>query len=319
MTRVSIVIPCYNHARFLDDAIQSACAQTWPDVETIVVDDGSTDGSAAAARAYPGIRLVQQANQGLSRARNTGWTASTGEVLIFLDADDVLYPCAAHAAVQALGRHRSAMMVFGRVEVMDVAGRPLPATLPVVTDRFYEELLRRNYIRMPGMAAIRRTALDAVGGFDPACSPSADYDLYLRIARRFPIAAHDALVARYRQHDRNMSRNPRLMLPATLDVLQRQRPFIDSPPLRAAHAFGLRRCREFYGEQLVEEFRAALRGRRRGDALACAWALLRMYPAGVRRHVLKKLKRSGSYAGRAIPAADTAAPSSRASAVSGSR
>ena len=151
-------------------------------------------------------------------------------------------------------------------------------------------------------------------------SPSADYDLYLRVARRYPLVAHPATVARYRQHADNMSRDPRLMLPATLRVLQRQRRYVNGDrALRAAHAFGLRRCKEFYGEQLIERFRTALHAGRRGDALACTGILLRRYPSGAWRHLLKKVKLSTGYAGPATPDADTAAPSSRASAVPGNR
>jgi hypothetical protein len=212
------------------------------------------------------------------------------------------------------------MLTFGRLELMDAAGTTIPASLPIVTDRFYEELLRRNYIRTPAMAALRRRAMDLVGGFDPSCSPSADYDLYLRVARRYPVVAHPALVARYRQHAANMSRNPRLMLPATLDVLERQRRFVARDRvLSNAHAFGLRRCREFYGEQLIEAFRNALHGRRHVDTLACAATLVRLYPAGVVRHLTKKVKLATGYAGRATPAAETTAPSSRASAAPGNR
>ena len=320
MTVVSVVIPCFNHARFLADALESVRAQTWPQVEVIVVDDGSTDESASVASAYAEVRLLRQRNRGLSAARNAGWQASRGDIIIFLDADDALHPGAAAAAVAQFASHPEAMMTFGRLELMDAAGRTIPASLPIVTERFYEELLRRNYIRTPAMAALRRRVMELVGGFDLSCSPSADYDLYLRVAHSHPVVAHGALVARYRQHTTNMSRNPRLMLPATLRVLQRQRRFVArNRALLAAHAFGLHRCREFYGEQLIEAFRTALHTGRHADALACAATLVRLYPAGVVRHLTKKVRLAAGHAGRATPAAETTAPSSRASATPGNR
>jgi len=316
MTLVSVVIPCFNHARFLADALDSVRAQTWPHVEAIVVDDGSTDDPTSVVSRYPDVRYIRQSN----RARNVGWRASGGSVVIFLDADDVLAPRAATAAVEQLGSYPEAMLAFGRLEIMDASGKRIPATLPIVTGHFYEELLRRNYIRTPAMAAVRREVMELVGGFDPSCSPSADYDLYLRVARRYPLIAHPAIVARYRQHAANMSRNPQLMLPATLQVLERQRQFVEHDrALRAAHRFGLRRCREFYGEQLIERFRTALHARQRGEALACAATLVRLYPAGVLHHLVKKLKLATGYAGRATPDADTTAPNSRASTVPGNR
>ena len=320
MTLVSVVIPCFNHARFLADALDSVRAQTWPHVEAIVVDDGSTDDPTSVVSRYPDVRYIRQSNRGLSEARNVGWRASGGSVVIFLDADDVLAPRAATAAVEQLGSYPEAMLAFGRLEIMDASGKRIPATLPIVTGHFYEELLRRNYIRTPAMAAVRREVMELVGGFDPSCSPSADYDLYLRVARRYPLIAHPAIVARYRQHAANMSRNPQLVLPATLQVLERQRQFVEHDrALRAAHRFGLRRCREFYGEQLIERFRTALHARQRGEALACAATLVRLYPAGVLHHLVKKLKLATGYAGRATPDADTTAPNSRASTVPGNR
>lgn len=321
MTTVSVIIPCYNHAAFLEDAIRSVCLQRWPSIELIVVDDGSSDDSAAVAREFPEVSLIRQTNQGLSAARNVGLHASSGDIVIFLDADDVLLPNAAAAAVEALYANGDAMMAFGRLELMDVAGRPLRNPLPRVRANFYEEFLRRNYVRTPAMAAFRRATFDLIGAFDPTCSPSADYDLYLRIARRFPIAVHETLVARYRQHAGSMSRNARMMLPATLCVLKRQRETARrAPALRAAYRFGLRRCREFYGEQLVEQFRRALRTPNgRHEAIACAVDLIRLYPQGVATHLLKKMALALRHAGRATADADTEAPSSRASASPGSR
>ena len=112
MTRVSIVIPCFNHARFLADALDSVRAQTWPLVEAIVVDDGSTDDPSSIASRYPDVRVIRQSNRGLSAARNSGWQASSGDIIIFLDADDVLYPTAAAAAVEQLATHPETMMTF---------------------------------------------------------------------------------------------------------------------------------------------------------------------------------------------------------------
>jgi glycosyltransferase involved in cell wall biosynthesis len=320
MTRVSVVIPCFNHARFLADALDSVRTQTWPEVEAIVVDDGSTDDPASVLKRYADVRLLRQPNRGLSEARNAGWHASQGDIIIFLDADDVLHSGAAAAAVDELARHPAAMMTIGRLEMMDADGNTIPASLPIVTERFYEELLRRNYIRTHAMAALRRQVVELVGGFDPSCSPSADYDLWLRVARCYPLVAHAALVARYRQHSTNMSRDPRLMLPATLRVLQRQRRFVAGQrALRAAHVFGLRRCREFYGEQLIEKFRSALHGGFYAEASAYLVTLVRLYPSGVLRHLTKKLRIVTGHAGRATPEAETPAPSSRASAVPGNR
>jgi glycosyltransferase involved in cell wall biosynthesis len=266
MTTVSVVIPCFNHARFVGEAIDSALAQTGGAVEVIVVDDGSTDDSAAIATRYSQARLLRQPNAGLSRARNAGLQVCNGEVVIFLDADDRLLPNAATSALRAFRRHPLAAMVFGRCELIDTDGRPLPTNLPVVRANHYQELLQRNYIWMPAMAAFRRSALVAVGGFDPKVDASADYDMYLRVSRTALVGGHDDLVAQYRQHA-----------------------FVqDDRELRAAYDWGQRHWRAFYGEQLVERFRRALHDGRTVDAARDAWRLLRRYPAGVRHHLCKK-------------------------------
>jgi glycosyltransferase involved in cell wall biosynthesis len=238
---------------------------------------------------YP-VRLVRQANAGLSAARNAGFAASTGEVVIFLDADDRLHPMAAAAGVAALQRAPAAMLAFGRCQLVDEQGNPIATDQPRVTASFYDELLRRNYIWTPGLVAFRRSVLDELGGFDPSVNPSADYDLYLRVARRYPFAPHDTLVADYRQHGTSMSRDALLMLEATLTVLRRHR-----PPRRAgaarreAYRAGVRHWRAWYGEHLVERFRSAIRAPGgQADSIRCAWHLLRLYPAGVVAHVRRK-------------------------------
>jgi glycosyltransferase involved in cell wall biosynthesis len=320
MTRVSVIIPCYNHANFLADAIESVRTQRWPATEIIVVDDGSTDASSSVASRFQEVHLIRQPNRGLSTARNAGLAASRGDILIFLDADDVLRPDGVEAAVRALESNPDAMMVFGRVEYMDESGCPMEHPIPRVASNFYEEFLRRNYIRMPGMAAFRRQVFDLVGGFDPTCSPTADYDLYLRITQRFPVAVHDAVVARYRQHAASMSKDGRLMLASILKVLKRHRRGArHDPALYAAYRAGVQRCRHFYGELIVEQFRDALRKRHGFEAIGCAIDLLSLYPRGVTTHMVKKLSITFRHAGRAAPDAETAAPSARASAWPGNR
>ena len=280
-TRVSVVIPCFNHARFLSAAIDSVLAQNWPDLDVIVVDDGSSDGSGDVAARYDQVWVVRQSNMGLSHARNAGLRAALGDVVMFLDADDRLVPGALRHAVDALHRRPDAAMVFGACRLIDEHGKPLPTTIHRVDSHFYEQLLRRNYIWMPAMAAFRRSVFATVGEFDPLVDESADYDMYLRVARAFPIVRSDAVFAEYRQHGANMSADPVRMLRATLKVVRRHVP--------AAGPDAFRSWRTFYGEQLVERFRRALRSGHGLSAALDACRLLRWYPEGVRRHLWKKL------------------------------
>jgi glycosyltransferase involved in cell wall biosynthesis len=289
LIRVSIVIPCYNHAHFLPEAIESALGQSWPDCRVVVVDDGSTDRSAEVAQRYQ-VTVVTQPNRGLAAARNAGLRASDGDIVIFLDADDRLWPDAARIAVDVFRAHPHAAMVVGQCRVVSADSAPRTTNLVRVRACFYEELLRDNSIWTPAMAAFRRSVLASVGPFDERNSPAADYDLYLRISRQFPAVSHDATVVDYRQHGNNMSRDPVLMLEATLAVLRAQESHVrDSPSRASAFRDAMANWRACYGERLVERFRASLRQRQYRAACADAGHLLRLYPAGVRYHVAKKL------------------------------
>jgi glycosyltransferase involved in cell wall biosynthesis len=287
---VSIVIPVYNQERFLAQAIESALDQSWPDCEVVVVDDGCTDGSREIMSRYPEIRVVRQVNRGLGAARNAGLAASRGEAVIFLDADDRLWPDAARNGVELLAARPDAMMVFGRCRLVNEDGLPLPTNLPTVQSDYFDELLRDNFIWTPGMVAFRRKVFDLVGGFNEALSPAADYDIYLRISRQFPVASQSAVTVDYRQHANNMSRDPVLMLDATLAVLRAQQPHVITDRQRAAdYAEAVSKWRHCYGERLIVRFRTALGARAWRTILVTAFHLLRLYPAGVRYHLLKKL------------------------------
>src|SRR5687767_10352197 len=117
---VSIVIPSYNHARYLERAIESALAQDYPHVELIVIDDGSTDGSAALLERYRSrCRVEVQENRGQAATMNRGWRMSRGEVLAYLSADDALHHRAAGAAVAALERDPDAVVTYCDFNLID--------------------------------------------------------------------------------------------------------------------------------------------------------------------------------------------------------
>jgi glycosyltransferase involved in cell wall biosynthesis len=288
----SIVIPCFNHARFLAEAIESAQAQGDAPTEVIVVNDGSTDATSAVARRYPTVRLVEQPNRGLSAARNAGLAAAEGMYVVFLDADDRLLPEAVGAAVARAERDASVALVAGRCRPIAEDGTPLPSSAPPpIAGDPYRALLAANFIWTPGAALCRREDVVAAGGFDPAVSASADYALYLRLARTRQVVCHDAAVVDYRQHAHNMSRDPVLMLKTTLRVLDAERPHVP-PGLKEAFAAGRRAWREFYGDQMVQDLRVAIRCDPRPATIARrAWVLARYDPRGAVRHLGRALAR----------------------------
>jgi glycosyltransferase involved in cell wall biosynthesis len=289
---VSVIIPCYNQAHFLPQAIESALGQDYPCKEIIVVDDGSTDATAGVAASYAGVHCTRQPNLGVSAARNAGVEASTGDRIVFLDADDRLVPGALRIGVQAIARHRRCGLAYGRCRHIAADGSVKPdAAYEGISTDCYRELLIRNYIWMPAMVMHRRSVLTRVGTFDPALDAVADYELYLRIARLYPLCYHGRLVAEYRLHAASMSRDAALMLQGVLTVMRAQRAFVRGlPSLERAYELGLRSWREFYGEQLVEEIRVLLRTPSNWtEAVRRLGPLLRYHPRGALRHGGKKL------------------------------
>lgn len=259
---VSVVIPCYRQAHFLPEAVESVLAQTYPHHEIVVVDDGSPDDTREVARRYPQVRYLHQANQGLSVARNAGIRASTGEFVVCLDADDRLTPEALAVGVRELLAHPECACVAGDHLLVDENRNIVPSwpRTPIARDH-YLALLRGNAFWCPATVVYRRSVFDAIGGFDPSVNPAADYDMYLRIARRFPIHTHAHPVADYRVHRSGMSRNSALMLEHSMRVLRAQRRLIKGQPAyEEACDAGIQACQTLYGTRLVADIGEHLRG-----------------------------------------------------------
>ncbi|HEX4346020.1 MAG TPA: glycosyltransferase, partial [Vicinamibacterales bacterium] len=220
---VSVVIPCFNHARYLPAALASVHAQRGLAVESIVIDDGSNDHSAAVAEAHGATLVRRQRNRGLSHARNAGLEAARGEFVVFLDADDELLPDALHSGIRALRECPSAGAVVRRCALMDGQGAPLPVTYaPLESDDLYRELLHTNFVWTPGAAVFRTTAIRSIAGFPSDVPAAADYSVLLQLARRGLVLSDPRDVVRYRKHGENMSQDPVLMLRQTLAVLQHE-------------------------------------------------------------------------------------------------
>jgi glycosyltransferase involved in cell wall biosynthesis len=283
---VSVVVPCYNQARFLGEAIESVLAQSHPLFEVVVVDDGSTDDTSEVAARYPGVRLVRQENRGLSGARNAGLARSRGEYVVFLDADDRLLPGALEAGVERLEARPACALVAGRDRHIAADGSPLPTSgqglhrAHVEGDHYLGLLYYSVWI--PGAVMFRRAVFESVGAFDPSVNGAADYDLYLRIARRFPVHYHGELVLEYRRHDTNMTRDSAPMLKATVSVLRAQRGHLKGTPrYEQAYKAGMRTGQVIYGVPLANEARRLVRQRQWKRVVRSALVLLRYYPQGL--------------------------------------
>src|SRR5690349_16338543 len=143
---VSVVIPCYNQAHFLGETIESVLSQSYPRVEVIVVDDGSTDNAREVAASYDGVEYVHQENSGVATARNVGLKLCRGEFIVFLDGDDRLLRDALRINVEYLKAHPEFAFVSGQCRFIDSQGNPLPTPEPYrVGGDYYAALLRYQY------------------------------------------------------------------------------------------------------------------------------------------------------------------------------
>ena len=285
----SIVIPCHNQREYVADAMASAVAQGA--VEVIVVDDGSTDGSAAEAARFPSVRVIRQRNRGVACARNTGARAARGEFVMFLDADDRLRPAAVSTLRRALAAAPGAGFAYGRFALIDAGGSPLPSSPPVRREgTAYEGLLQSNFVCLPGAAIVRRETLLAAGGFPGRMDPAADYAVWLRLTRTAPVAAVDALVAEYRTHHGSMSGRADRMLAATLRAHARERSFARAAGLRRAWLAGREYWRNFYGSQLVDQARSAWRTRNLARLLRDLSVLAFYAPGVLALHARRKIR-----------------------------
>jgi glycosyltransferase involved in cell wall biosynthesis len=280
---VSVIVPCCNQAHFLPEAIESVFAQTYPHFEVVVVDDGSQDNIPEVVARYAGVRYVSQENKGLSAARNTGIRKSNGDFLVFLDADDRLLPEALEAGLRHFDERPACAFVSGECRHIASDGAPLPRSpSPCDASDYYRALLRGNCISMPAAVMYRRSVFEFVRGFDTSMSAAEDHDLYLRVARNFPIHCHRAEVAEYRLHGSNMSRDAEVMLRAAVAVLRSQRKHVrERKEYRKAYRAGLRSTREFYGDQVVIDARLHLSERRWRQAISSIAALVRYYQRGL--------------------------------------
>jgi len=240
MERVSVIIPTYNRAAYIAEAIRSVQAQTYPALEIIVADDGSTDDTPAiVARFGDAITYVPLPHRGQPAAtRNTGLREASGEFVAFLDSDDLFLPNKLELQLAALEAHPQAGLVYSnghyfRDDPAQPTGYALDG-LPTPSGDVLAELLRGNVVASPAVVLIRRTCLDVVGMLDenPDFFGVEDYDLWLRIAAQFSVVYAPGDVAAIRRHKQSISADVTTLRARTLLVLAKleaTHPHLTSP------------------------------------------------------------------------------------------
>jgi glycosyltransferase involved in cell wall biosynthesis len=229
--RVSVIIAAYNYGRYLDGALDSVLAQTFPNWEAIVVDDGSTDDTSEVIRPYladPRIRYQRTDHLGAAGARNTGIRNTCGELVAILDADDSWLPTKLERQVELFCRDAGVGVVYAGRAVIDEQGKP---------EAWREHRFHRGWV-LPSLfgnnfvcfssAVIRRAALDDVGLLDMRCALSEDYDLLLRVAQRYRFDYVDEPLVVYRNRDRAGREERNLLI-----ILEIMRRFLDERGGRA--------------------------------------------------------------------------------------
>jgi len=211
MPTVSVVIPSYNRASFLREAIDSVLGQDSDDFELIVIDDGSTDDTPRLLRSYPDIRVVRQDRRGVSAARNAGIRRASGRFLAFLDSDDLWLPGKLSAQI-AFFKTRPKAVVCQTEEIWIRSGVRVN---PKRRHRKYAGMIFERSVELclvsPSAVMLERSLLDEVGWFDESLPACEDYDLWLRIAWRFPVHLIRApLVIKRGGHADQLSRAPGL-------------------------------------------------------------------------------------------------------------
>lgn len=214
---MTVVVPAFNAHRFLDQCIGSVLGQTRHDWRLVIVDDGSSDSTAEivrrAAAADDRIALLQQTNSGAATARNAGAMAAQSAYLLFLDADDMLEPDALADLLEAVDACEG-VGVYGNARYVDGGGAPVAvgeleywtrARLDGEEALTAQRLIGGPCVMTPGQMLVRRSAHDAVGGFERRLRMAEDWDYALRLAELGPLEFVDEVVMSYRRHGQNTS------------------------------------------------------------------------------------------------------------------
>jgi glycosyltransferase involved in cell wall biosynthesis len=204
---VSVIIPCYNGSRYLRETLESVQAQSRPSLEVIVIDDGSTDDSAAIAESFDSsVRVIRQANQGESVARNRGIAEARGTYCMFLDADDLLHEQALEKLIAASGEDRAAVLMMGCAAFVDDPAN-IMKWFPACVDGFFEGVMAGNR-GLPHSYLTPTDLVRKVGGFNQHIRFGEDWDFWCKVACTRPrVIAVDFTGAYYRTHPNSQSRN----------------------------------------------------------------------------------------------------------------
>ena len=228
--KVSVIIPAYNSEQFIGQTLDSVFNQIYRDFEIIVVDDGSKDGTSEILSGYKDrLTYIRKGNEGLSVARNAGIAQAQGEYIAFIDHDDLWLPEKLKEQVALLESNQEAYLCFSDAYIIDQKGKrsgSLFAICPPHKGMVFLQLLKDNFIPVL-TAVVRKEAFKEIGLFDPQYRIAADWDLFLRIAKQYPVAFINRPLAEYRVHAGSFSRSRDIALRESISIISRYLSSID--------------------------------------------------------------------------------------------
>ncbi|AWW31664.1 hypothetical protein DN752_16870 [Echinicola strongylocentroti] len=205
---VSVIMPCYNAVKFIGEAIESILLQSLPDLELIIIDDGSTDSTAEVVERIneERIRYVRfDKNKGNYFARNRGLDLATGRYVAMADADDIAYMDRLKIQFEHMEAHPEVMVLGGQCDVVDEEGSYIgELRRPLAYDEIRVALLQNNFVHQPTLM-FRRELVEKGYCYDESFPCSGDYDFVYRISRFFRIVNLDKVIVKYRRHPRQLS------------------------------------------------------------------------------------------------------------------
>lgn len=198
---VSIIVTNYNYGKYLPEAIESALSQTYQNKEILVVDDGSTDNSVEIIRKYP-VKLITKSNGGTASARNAGIKHASGQILAFLDADDVYYPEKVMASVVKIAEFPNIGLVYSDYDILDqMTGQKIREYKPPFD---FKKLVQSCIVSTNPV--VQKAVFDAVGEYNCQIRGMEDYEFYLRATARFTAVHIPYSLFMYREHGLNKTR-----------------------------------------------------------------------------------------------------------------
>ncbi|MEM7714190.1 MAG: glycosyltransferase family A protein [Cyanobacteria bacterium P01_A01_bin.68] len=230
MPKISIIIPAYNAMSYLPETLESVFGQTFTDFEILIINDGSSDDIVEWASQITDsrVKLISQANQGVSTARNTGIRKSQGEYIAFLDADDLWEATKLEKQVICLDNNPTVGLVYTWTAFIDQFSKPTGVSIVSHAEgNVWEEIVVRDMISTGSCTMIRAECFDKVGLFDSDLWIGEDRDMWIRIAACYLFAVIKEPLTLYRRHHQNTTKSNKIIIPQLSRVIEKT--FKDTP------------------------------------------------------------------------------------------